>query len=113
MTDEDHAKHLAMQERFERMSDEWRARGNTPAHHEEARLDPLEQKKEMDQAKAEMRHLLGGRYDNADERMTAALIATRGRPVGSRTLADEMSKEAGNRRASMYAAAAGLSGMMR
>lgn len=102
-----------MQERFERMSDEWRARGNAPAHHEDARLDPLEQKKEMDRAKAEMRHLLAGRYDDADERITAASIATRGRPIGSRTLADAMSKEAGNRRASMYAAAAGLSGMIR
>lgn len=102
-----------MQERFERMSNEWRARGNAPAHHEEACLNPLKQKKEMDQAKAEMRHLLGGRYDNADERMTAASIATKGRPIGSRALADAMSKEAGSRRASMYAAAARLSGMMR
>ena len=102
-----------MQERFERMSDEWRARGNSPAHEEEARLDPDQQKHEMNAAKAEMRHLLGGRYDDANERMTAASIATRGRPISSRLLADAMSKEAGNKRASIYASAEGLSGLGR
>lgn len=113
MTDEDHAGRMTMQDRLETKSDAWRAQGNRPIHDEDAKLSPADQKLEMKQAKAEMRHLLSGKFDNADERMAAAAIATRGRPVSSRILADEMTREAGSRKASMYAAAAGLSGIGR
>lgn len=113
MTDEEHKRRIEMQDRYETMSNEWRARGNQPAYGEDVRLNPSEQQQEMTRAKAEMRHLLAGRYDNANERMTAAAIATRGRPIDARHLADAMTKEAGGRKASMYAAAAGLSGMGR
>lgn len=113
MTDEDHANKIALQDRFEAKSDAWRAQGNQPQHNEAARLSPANQELEMKQAKAEMRHLLAGKFDNADERMAAAAIATRGRPISSRILADEMTKEAGSLKAAMYAAAAGLSGLGR
>lgn len=113
MTDEDHANKITLQDKFEVKSDAWRAQGNQPRHNEAARLSPDDQDLEMKHAKAEMRHLLAGNFDNADERMAAAAIATRGRPISSRILADEMTKEAGSRKAAMYAAAAGLSGLGR
>ena len=113
MTDEDHANKISLQDKFEVKSNAWRAQGKQPRHGEDARLSPAEQELEMKQAKAEMRHLLAGKFDNADERMAAAAIATRERPISSRILADEMTKEAGSRKAAMYAAAAGLSGLGR
>ena len=113
MTDEEHQHRQDLRAKFEEMSDAWRAQGNAPVHDENARLSPDDQRKEMNHARAEMRHLLKGKFDNAEERMTAAEMATRGRPISSRLLAEEMVKEAGTRKASMYAAAAGLSGFGR
>tara|TARA_B100000929_G_scaffold254496_1_gene215808 strand:+ start:267 stop:608 length:342 start_codon:yes stop_codon:yes gene_type:complete len=113
VTDEDHANKIALQNKFEAKSDAWRAQSNQPLHNEDAKLNPADQELEMKQAKAEMRYLLAGKFDNADERMAAAAIATRGRPISSRILAEEMTKEAGSRKAAMYAAAAGLSGLGR
>lgn len=113
MDDEGYARRIALQDKFEAKSDAWRARGNQLLHDEDAKLNSAEKDLAMKQAKAEMRHLLDGKFDNADERMAAAAIASRGRAISSRILADEMTKEAGSRKASMYAAAAGLSGLGR
>jgi len=109
MNDEDHARKIALQDKLEAKSDAWRARGNQPRYNEDAKLTSAEKDLDMKQAKAEMRHLLDGKFDDASERMAASLIATRGRHVPAWRLADEMTKEAGNRKASAYAAAASLS----
>jgi len=113
MTDEEHTKRIEIQNRLEAKSDAWRAKGNQPQHNEDAKLSPSEKEQEMKQAKAEMRHLLEGKFENHEERMAAAEMASRGRPISSRLLSDEMVKEAGTKKASMYAAAAGLSGFGR
>lgn len=113
MTDEDHTKRINTQSRLRIKSDVWRAQGNQLEHNEDKHLNPSEKDHEMKQAKAEMRHLLDRKFDHAEERMVAAEIASRGRPISSRILAEEMVKEIGSKKASTYAAAASLSGFGR
>lgn len=102
-----------LRDKFQALSDEWRSRGNQPKYDEEVVLNPIEKFTEMQAAQAEMRYILGGKLDNGEERMLAACIATTGRRIGSRELADAIAKEARNRKNAAYAAAAALSGFGR
>jgi hypothetical protein len=106
-------KRQQLEAEYERKSDAWRQNDHEPRHDEEARLSPDDHKIEMQEAKAEMRHLLGAHIQDPDKRMAAAVIASRGRPVSSRILSEEIATEARGRKAAMYAAAAGLSGFSR
>jgi len=113
MTDDEHKEHLALQNELQEKSRAWRANGREPKHGTEARLNANEQKIEMAQAQAEMRHLLNGKFNDPAKRMTAATIATEGRPLSSRQLADTIEQAEKTRKSSMYAAAASLQGLGR